>query len=70
MGSYRIQNLRSKNTIFASLLKNPLKSVSFNKKYTFTICVERVWLAIEYFLFEKHTFNELLKVIGIQNHFQ
>ena len=36
-------------------------------KYTFTICVGRVWIVKRYFLFEKQTFNGLLKVIGIQN---
>jgi hypothetical protein len=36
-------------------------------KYTFTICVRRVWIVIRYFLFEKQAFNGLLKVIGIQN---
>ena len=32
-------------------------------KYTFTICVGRAWIVIGYFLFEKQTFNRLLKVI-------
>ena len=38
----------------------------FNKKYTFTICVRRVWMVIEFFLFEKQAFNVLLKVISKQ----
>ena len=36
------------------------------KKYTFTICIGRVWIVIGYFLFEKQAFNGILKVIGIQ----
>ena len=31
-----------------------------NKKYTFSICVRRVWIIIRYFFFEKQTFNGLL----------
>ena len=46
-------------------LKNPLKPI-FTKKYTFTICVGRIWIVIGYFLFKNETFNGLLKVIGIQ----
>ena len=42
------------------IFKNP-------KKYTFTNCVECVWIVIAYFLFEKQTYNRLLKVIGIEN---
>jgi hypothetical protein len=38
-----------------------VKNRFLNKKYTFTICVERVWIVVVYFLFEKQTFN------GIQN---
>ena len=41
------------------IFKNPLKP-------GFTICVGRVWIVIRYFLFEKHAFNKLLRVIGIQ----
>ena len=39
-----------------------------NKKYT--ICVDLVWIVIikGYFLFEKQTFNGLLKVIGLLEH--
>ena len=37
--------------------------------HTFTFCVGRVWIVIGYFLLEKHTFNGLLKVIGIQTPF-
>ena len=48
------------------ICRNPLKPRLFNKKYTFTICVGRVWVVIVYFLLEKETFNGLLKVIGIQ----
>ena len=29
----------------------------------------KVWIVIKYFLFEKQTFNGLLKVIGVQNIF-
>ena len=47
-------------------LKKSVKTRFLNKKYTFTICVGRVWVVIVYFLLEKHTFNGLLKVIGIQ----
>ena len=42
------------------------KTRFFNKKYTFTICVRRVWVVIVVFLLEKQTFNGLLKVIGIE----
>ena len=42
---------------------------AFNKKYTFSICVGRVWTVIRYFLFEKQTFNGLFKVIRIQKGF-
>ena len=35
-------------------------------KTGFSICVGRVWIVIRYFLFERQTFNGLLKVIGIQ----
>ena len=45
--------------------KNPLKRI-FTKKYTFTICVGRIWIVIGYFLFKNETFNGLLKVNGIQ----
>ena len=49
------------------IFKNPLKtSFSIKKKYTFTICVARVWIVLGYFLFEKQTFNGLSKVISIQ----
>jgi hypothetical protein len=41
-----------------------VKTRFFNKKYTFTICVGRVWVVISYS--KKQTFNGLLKVIGIQ----
>ena len=43
-------------------LKNPLKPI-FTKKYTFTICVGRIWIVIGYFLFKNETFNGLLKAI-------
>ena len=46
-----------------------VKKQFFNKKYTFTICVGRVWIVIGYFLFEKQAFNGLLKVISIQKNF-
>ena len=42
------------------------KKCFLNKKYTITICVGCVWIVIEYFLFEKHNFNGLSKVIGLQ----
>ena len=48
-----------------NLLKSA-KNWFFNKNYTFTICVGRVWIVIGYFLFEKQTFIGLLKVIGLQ----
>ena len=35
-------------------------------KYTFTICIGRVWVVIVFFLLRKQTFNGLLKVIGVQ----
>ena len=36
------------------------KTQFFNKKYTFTICVGRVWVVIVYFFIEKkQTFNGL-----------
>ena len=38
------------------IFKNPSKP-------NFHICVERVWIVIRYFLFEKQTLNGLLKVI-------
>ena len=34
-----------------------------------TICVERVWIVIRYFIIEKHALIGLLKVIGIQKLF-
>ena len=36
---------------------------------TFTNCVQRIWVVKVYFLLEKQTFNEILKVIGIQMSF-
>ena len=33
-----------------------------------SICVRRVWVVIGFFLFEKQTFNGILKIIGIQNY--
>ena len=45
------------------------KTWFFIKKYTFTIRVGRVWVVIVFFLLEKQTFNELLKVIGKQIEF-
>jgi hypothetical protein len=48
--------------------ENSVKKRNFNKKYTFTIYVGRVWIVIGCFLFEKQTFNELSKVIGIQKY--
>ena len=48
------------------MFTNPLKTRFFNKKYTYTICVVRVWVVVLYFLLEKQTFNGLLKVILIQ----
>ena len=47
------------------IFKKSFKNLFFNKKYTFTICVWRVWIVIGYILFEKQTYNGLLKVIGI-----
>ena len=41
------------------------KNQFFNKKNISTICVGPVLIVIRYFLFEKHAFNGLLKVIGI-----
>ena len=38
-------------------------------KYTFIIFVKRFWIVIIYFLFKKHAFNGLLKVIDIQKNF-
>ena len=38
-------------------------------KYSFTICVVRVWILLRYFLFDKHAFNGLLKVIGLKKYF-
>ena len=56
------------NWFYAQIIfKNPLKTVFFNKKYNFTICVERFWIVIWYYLFEKDAFNMSLKVIGIKN---
>ena len=46
------------------IFKNPLNT-GFS-----TICVGRVCIVIRYFLFEKHAFNGLLKVISIQNIFK
>ena len=40
-----------------------VKNRFFNKKYTFTIYVERLWIVIGYFLFEKQAFDGLLKVM-------
>ena len=45
------------------IFKNQLK---YDKKYTITIYVGRVWIVIGYFLFEKQSFNGLRKVIGMQ----
>ena len=39
-------------------------------KYTFTICIGRFWVVImAFFLLEKQTYDDLLKVIGIQKYF-
>ena len=38
----------------------------FNKKYTFTNCAGSVLIVIRYSLFEKHAFDGLLMVIGLQ----
>ena len=46
-----------------------VKDQFFDKKYSFTICAGRVWIVIRYILFERQTFNGLLKVIGIQKPF-
>ena len=46
-----------------------LKNVFLNKKYTFTICVGRVWIVIGYFLIVKQAFNGLLNVISVQKGF-
>ena len=48
--------------MYTNNLKKSVKTWVFN----FTICVGRVWVVMVYFLLEKHTFNGLLKVIGIQ----
>ena len=45
------------------------KNTIFNKEYTFTICVGRVWIVIIYFFIEKQTFNGLFKAIGIERLF-
>ena len=37
-----------------------------NYNILFTNLFKRVWIVIKYFLFKKHAFNGLLKVIGIQ----
>ena len=39
-----------------------------NEKYTYyNLCIGGVWILMRYFLFEKQTFNGLIKSIGIQN---
>ena len=43
-----------------------LKNGFSRRKILITICGGRVWIVIKYLLFEKQTFNGLLKVIGIQ----
>ena len=47
------------------IFQNSIKKKFSIKKCNFKICVGRVWIVIWYFLFEKQTFNGLLKVIGI-----
>ena len=38
------------------------------EKYTYyNLCIGGVWIVMRYFLFEKQTFNGLIKIIGIQN---
>ena len=59
--SYCALNLKKK--VIDNNLGKSVKIRFFNKKYTITICVGRVWNLIGYFLIEKHG---LLHVIGIQ----
>ena len=50
------------------IFKNTLKTgFSIRDICTITICVGPVLTVIRYLLFEKHAFNGLLNVIGIQN---
>ena len=48
------------------IFKNPLKTGFSIRNIPITICVVRVWIVTGYFLFEKQTFDGLLKIIGIQ----
>ena len=61
-----LMRTRSEQKVICNLLKSN-KNWVLNMKYTFTICVGRIWISIEYFLFQKHTFNELLKVVGTKH---
>ena len=59
-----------KFTVINFVRQQFVKNRIFIKKETFTICVERTrFLIVGYFLFEKQTFNEILKFIGIQRLF-
>ena len=49
-----------------TIFKNPLKTM-FSIRNKLLQFVLGVWIVDGYFLFEKETFNGLLKVIGIQN---
>ena len=48
------------------IFKYALKTGFSIRNLLITICVMGVWIVIKYFLFEKQTFNGLLKIIGIQ----
>ena len=50
-----LMHTRSDQKVIGNLLKSN-KNWVLNMKYTFTICARRIWIVIEYFLFEKHTF--------------
>ena len=53
------------------ILKIPLKNEFLLLDILITICVvERVWITLRYFLFEKQSFIGLITVIGMQNYYK
>ena len=46
--------------LYTNNLLDSFDFFSSNMKYTFTICIGRVWIVIGYFSFEKQTFNGLI----------
>ena len=66
--SYLYTKYEQKSIWFCTpiIFKNMLKIVFLIRNILITICVGGVWIIMRYLLFEKQTFDILLKVIGIQ----